>query len=236
MKMVIGVFECDHVAPDLRGIAGDYRDMFPALFLPLAPDWEFRFFDVVTGEFPAGTGVCDAWMCTGSRFSVNDDAVWIAELKDFIRQLHTGKRGFAGVCFGHQLLAAALGGVVQTAGWCVGVHPFTMVEKADFMEPFQKEVNLLMMCQDQVVQLPPDGHLLARAADCPVGMFGVGDHMLGIQAHPEFPKAYNKALIELRKDRIGERKAAAGIAGLTAGTDERLVAGWIVQFLRNSVI
>jgi len=89
-----------------------------------------------------------------------------------------------------------------------------------------------MMCQDQVLALPPDSTLLAQTPDCPVAMFRVGKKMLGIQAHPEFPKKYNKALMELRIERIGERKVEFGIMSLELPTAEKSIAQWIVNFVQ----
>ena len=61
-------------------------------------------------------------------------------------------------------------------------------------------------------------------------MFRVGSRMLGIQAHPEFPKAYNQALMELRLDRIGANKVELGIASLELPTQEIMFAHWIKNF------
>lgn len=229
--MKIGLLECDHVLPELRFIGGDYRDMFPALF----PGLEFANFDVCNGQFPASTGDCDAWLCTGSRHSVYDETAWLAELKNFVRELHDRQRKFIGVCFGHQLLGEALGGKVQkgAAGWCVGVHTFELTATEDWMEPFQGHYNLLMSCQDQVVQLPDNSVVLATSAACPVGMFRVGEHMLGIQAHPEFPVKYAEALMDMRVERIGAEKVRAGKASLGFSIHQNTVVGWMRRFLEK---
>ena len=232
--MRIGLLECDHVREELLPIAGDYQQMFPALFASAAPDWEFEFFDVCNGDFPASVDACDAYICTGSKSSVYDDEPWIYQLKTFVKQLYKEDKTFIGVCFGHQMLGEALGGKVQKSdvGWCVGVHPFEMLAFENWMNPPLSDFNLLMMCQDQVLSLPPDSTLLAQTPDCPIAMFRVGKKMLGIQAHPEFPKNYNKALMELRVERIGERKVEFGIMSLELPTAEKSIAHWIVNFVR----
>jgi len=232
--MKIGLLECDHVREELLSIAGDYRQMFSALFASVAPDWEFEFFDVCNGDFPSSVNTCDAYICTGSKSSVYDDESWIHQLKAFLRDLYAADKSFVGVCFGHQMLGEALGGKVQKSGvgWCVGVHPFEMLAFENWMNPPLSDFNLLMMCQDQVLALPPDSTLLAQTPDCPVAMFRVGKKMLGIQAHPEFPKKYNKALMELRIERIGERKVEFGIMSLELPTAEKSIAQWIVNFVQ----
>lgn len=230
--MKIGLLECDHVREELLHIAGDYRQMFPALFAPIAPHWKFEFFDVCNNHFPESADACDVYLCTGSKFSVYDDEAWITRLKIFIQDLHKTGKTFVGICFGHQMLGEALGGKVQKSevGWCVGVHPFETLVQASWMRPAMASFNLLMMCQDQVLTLPAESTLLAQTPDCPHAMFQVGENMLGIQAHPEFPKSYDKALMELRVDRIGERKVEMGIMSLELPTAERAVAQWIVNF------
>jgi GMP synthase-like glutamine amidotransferase len=235
--MKIALLECDHVREELQHIAGDYRNMFPALFSQVAPDWEFEFLDVCNGHFPASTDVCDVYICTGSKSSVYDDEPWIHQLKDFVRNIHSSGKVFIGVCFGHQLLGEALGGKVQKSaiGWCVGVHSFDLVKQEEWINPATPSFNLLMMCQDQVLQLPPESVLLAKTYDCPNAMFRVGNNMLGIQAHPEFPKEYNKALMELRVERIGAEKVKAGVSSLAITTDELTVAEWIRKFVLNAM-
>jgi GMP synthase-like glutamine amidotransferase len=230
--MKIGLLECDHVRESLLDIAGDYRQMFPALFAPLTSHWKFEFFDVCNGQFPESIDDCDVYICTGSKSSVYDDEEWINKLKKFIQDLYKAEKTFVGVCFGHQMLGEALGGKVQKSdvGWCVGVHPFEILVHTDWMRPGMSSFNLLMMCQDQVVTLPAESILLAQTPDCPHAMFQIGKNMLGIQAHPEFPKAYDRALMELRNDRIGERKVEMGIMSLELPTSESNIAQWILNF------
>lgn len=234
--MKVGLLECDHVREEFRPIAGDYRDMFPALFMPLAPDWEFVFYDVANGRFPASVQECDVYLCTGSKSSVYDDEPWIDALKTFVRQLYDQQKIFLGVCFGHQMLAEALGGKVQKSavGWCVGGHEFTLHRPMPaWMTPPQERLNLLMMCQDQVHQLPPDSTVLASANDCPVAMFRVGERMLGVQAHPEFPVLYEEALMRSRVERIGAEKTAKGLESLTLPLHSTLMAQWMAAFVKS---
>jgi GMP synthase-like glutamine amidotransferase len=82
-----------------------------------------------------------------------------------------------------------------------------------------------------VQELPPNSVVLAQTAKCPVGMFKVGESMLGIQAHPEFSKAYDQALMELRVDRMGVETVQKGIRSLEKPIDDHLIAGWIKNFV-----
>jgi GMP synthase-like glutamine amidotransferase len=230
--MKVGLLECDHVREELLYIGGDYSQMFPSLFSKVAPDWKFEFYDVCNDVFPQSADACDIYICTGSKSSVYDDEPWISRLKEFVREIQSAGKVFIGVCFGHQMLGEALGGKVRKSevGWCVGVYHFETVKIQNWMLPARSSFDLLMMCQDQVAELPEGAVLLAETSDCPFAMFQVGDHMLGIQAHPEFPKAYDQALMQLRVERIGDRKVDLGIASLELPTHEIIVAEWIKNF------
>jgi len=99
------------------------------------------------------------------------------------------------------------------------------------MQPFQDSVGLLMMCQDQVVQLPENSTVLAGNEKCPVGIFRVGKTMLGIQAHPEFSKEYDRLLMENRIDRMGESVVKSGVESLRKDVDAVLIREWVKRFI-----
>lgn len=229
--MKIGMLECDHVAEQLRHIAGDYREMFTDLFSRHAPQIDLEFFDVRNGEFPASVDVCDGYLTTGSRFSACDDEGWIRELKNFVRQLRDANTPFVGICFGHQILAEALGGKVWKApqGWGIGIHGLKPVKFEDWMQPEQATCNLQHSHRDQVQRLPENGVLLGESDHCPVAMFRVGKKMIGIQGHPEFPAPYVEALVRGRTDLIGAELVNA--ANFSAPTDEAVITAWLAKFL-----
>jgi GMP synthase-like glutamine amidotransferase len=233
--MHIALLGCDDVPERFRHIAGGYRDMFEALLRPAVPDLELEWFDVVQGELPASADTCDAYVCTGSRYSVYEDREWIAKLKDYVRRLHDARKPFVGVCFGHQMLAEALGGEVKPAeqGWGVGVHAMRITQQEPWMQPQRTDCRLQYMHADQVQSLPPESVVLAAARHCPVAMFRVGEHMLGIEGHPEFPAPYVEALVQSRRERIGEERSQAAIASLREETDHPVVARWISNFLAS---
>jgi len=229
--MKIGLLECDHVREDLLPIAGDYRQMFADLFARHAPQLELVNFDVRNGEFPASVDACEAFVCTGSRFSAYDAEDWIRELKNFLRQLRNADKPFVGICFGHQVLAEALGGKVEKAeqGWGIGVHSLNVTRTESWMQPEQAACGIQYSHRDQVVRLPEQSVLLGESDHCPVAMYRVGETMLGIQGHPEFPAAYVEALVRGRTELIGEENVNA--ASFDAPTDEGTITHWLAKFL-----
>ena len=229
--MKIGLLECDHVADKFLHISGTYPEMFASLL----PDVEFQIYDACNGEFPESIDECDAYTTTGSRYSVYDKFDWILQLKDFIFQLHQKEKKFVGVCFGHQMIAEALGGKVLKSekGWNVGLHSFEIIAKESWMNPFQQNINFLMMCQDQVIKMPANSKIVAQSDNCSVGMFTVGENMLGIQAHPEFTNEYEKAFMLSRVDRIDEKTIQKAIESLEKSPDKKLIRAWIMNFLKR---
>jgi len=81
----VGLLACDEVAERFRHIAGGYQQMFERLLSPHIPGLRVTRFDVQAGNIPADARTCDAWITTGSRASVNDDAQWIRVVETFVR-------------------------------------------------------------------------------------------------------------------------------------------------------
>lgn len=233
--MRIGLLECDHVDDRYRPIAGDYRNMFAALLSEPLPDAELVAYDAAAGVLPAAPDECDAWLCSGSRFSVYDDLGWIGELASFVRKVADAGTPFVGICFGHQLIAHALGGRTERAesGWAAGAHRLDVVRTEPWMQPPRTSLNLLFMHQDQVRRVPDGGEVLACTVHCQIAVLRVGESMLGIQAHPEFGAPYLEALLDACVARIGEERTATARRSLATSTDERVAATWMVRFLRG---
>lgn len=228
--MKVGLLLCDRVNEKYIEEFGDYPEMYARLF----PHLQFNCYTVHEDVFPSSVEDYDVYMVTGSRYSVYEEMIWIDKVKSFIREIYKANKYFLGFCFGHQLLAESLGGKVRKAsvGWCVGVHTFQVLEKKSWMKPFQNELNFLMMCQDQVVELPPNSQRLLSNKDCPNAMIQVGERMLSIQAHPEFTKAFDRILMESRVDKIGEEKVTQAINSLDKEIHTDVFRNWVNAILR----
>jgi GMP synthase-like glutamine amidotransferase len=234
-RIRIGLLVCDHVAERFQPIAGDYTAIFPALFARIGASVEWRIYDVSAGEFPVALDECDAYMTTGSRASAYEVRDWIVRLKEFVRDLYRAGIPLIGICFGHQVIAEALGGRVAKAGtgWGVGVHPLTIDRREEWMEPFESAPGLLYLHQDQVVELPPGAVGLGHSDHCPVAIYRIDEQILCIQAHPELSARYLAAVLDDRRPLIGDEKVDAALAALTNPTHELVVARWIIEFLKR---
>lgn len=234
--MRIGILQCDSVHEDLQPEFGDYPDMFQRLLQATDPGLEFRVHDLTRGQAPAALDECDAWLFTGSKWSVYDDHDWIARAHELVRRLHAARRPTIGVCFGHQLIAGALGGRVDKApaGWGVGVHTTRLVARREWMRPERRSLSLVVSHQDQVMELPPGSELLAGHDFCPHYMLQVGEHMLTVQGHPEFPKGYSRATMEQRRALVGEDAFREGMASLSLPIEAEVAAAWMLRFLERA--
>jgi GMP synthase-like glutamine amidotransferase len=225
--MKVGLLECDDVVGRFPTVKGGYREMFAALL----PEFSFRYYEAHRGRLPSSPAECDAWISTGSKYSVYEKHPWIEELSAFIRST---EKPFVGICFGHQMLAHAMGGEVAKAkqGWGVGILPLEILKEESWMAPPMKQVRIQHMHQDQVQRLPEGSVLLGRSAHCEFGMFRVGETMLGIEGHPEFTVEYGAALINARRAQIGER-ADRALSSLKEKSDGPIVGRWIARFLKR---
>lgn len=231
--MKIGILKADSVLPQFQGEFGDYPDMFVARLSANSKEaLSFDVYDVEHGVYPESIDACDGYIITGSKKSVYDDETWIHDLEDYVRLLHGAQKSLVAVCFGHQLVAQALGGKTESAneGWGVGVHTSALVHQKDYMQPSLEEVKVLVSHKDQVTVLPPGAELLAASEFCPNAMFQLGEHIVCIQGHPEFNKHYSQALMNLREKILGEATFLQGIRSLEEPLDSDTLAKWIVEF------
>lgn len=238
--MKLGILQTDHVREPLWEEHGDYDAMFMGLFAGQLLD--IQVYHALEGELPRSMNECDGYLITGSRFSSYDPEPWIENLKAWVVLAHHARCKLIGVCFGHQLIADALGGHVGPAetGWRVGVYPNKFTESWDSslmhstLEPEgsdNEQFNLLFSHQDQVLDMPLGAVLLASGEDCPCAMYMIDDHILCVQGHPEMNKAYVSDLLEMRRPVIGDDLVDHGLASLAMSTHQPRVARWMTSFL-----
>lgn len=223
--MKIGILQTGHSPEDLYEPFGDYDGMFRDMLD--GKGFEFQTWAVVDGIFPDSPEDADGWLITGSKHGAYEDHAWIAPLEDLIRQIHAHKRPLAGICFGHQIIAQALGGKVAKfeGGWAVGRVTYQVDGK---------DLTLNAWHQDQVVELPEGARVLGGNGFCRNGILAYGDHIISWQPHPEFPSAFVGGLIEKRgrgvvPDDLLDRAAA----DLDAPVDNPEIATFLAEFYRK---
>lgn len=223
--MKIAVLETG-VPPDpLAERFGSYPDMFGAL---LGPGFDLETYDAQNGALPAA-GAHEAYLITGSPAGVYDALPWIPPLVDFIRA--AGDAKMIGVCFGHQVMAQALGGEVikSPKGWGAGLQNYDVMAPQQWTNG-ERCIAVPASHQDQVVVQPPRTEVVAASAFTPFAALAWTDRpAVSFQFHPEFSPAYAKALIEMRFDRVNDAEAA--LASLDAPNDNDRVGDWMRKFL-----
>lgn len=234
MRQRIGLLACDSIWEPLRSAFGDYADMYGALLGATGADFELETYAVFRGELPARVDACAAWLISGSRRSVHDAEPWIATLQAFTRTAYAAGTPQVGICFGHQLLAQALGGRTERmpAGWSLGNVPVNLCAGPHEALGLPASLRLFMAHQDHVAQLPPQAEWLAAAAHCPHAAFTLGNRVLGLQAHPEFTPAFMRALTEDTSLAIPSALRMAALASYAEPDDSAALGQSIAKFLR----
>jgi GMP synthase-like glutamine amidotransferase len=226
--MRIGILQTGRVPAELEGRHGQYPVMFARLFD--GHGFSFETFMVIDNQFPASVHDCDGWLITGSAHGAYDDLPWIPKLEEFIRQAYREEVPVAGICFGHQIMAQALGGKVEkySGGWGVGTMRYRMVDG--------REYALNAMHQDQVVKRPPESEVICSSDFCENAGLAYKGKAISFQPHPEFDDHFMDELLTLRAGKsMSHEHAEQGRASLGQGTDSPLVAAEIARFFRETV-
>jgi GMP synthase-like glutamine amidotransferase len=237
--MRITIIETGRAPAPLSDIYPRYPDMFSALLLRVDDRLRFDLVALPDGDALPDPGRCEAVLITGSPLGVYDQAPWMDQLRDFIRAAAEAGTPMIGVCFGHQLIADALGGEVRKSekGWGIGRHAYTLLSRETWMREAVSGFSLVASHQDQVITPPPEAVTLASSAHTAHAMLVYrGAPILTLQGHPEFTDAFAAALYNARRGRsLSDEMVDAAIDSLAQPEDSDLVAEWILAFLRGGL-
>jgi GMP synthase (glutamine-hydrolysing) len=160
---------------------------------------------------------------TGSHAMVTDRAAWSERTAGWIAEAVGARVPLLGICYGHQLMAHALGGMVgdNPQGDEVGTVDVTLNDAArsDPLLEALPRVFKAHACHSQTaLSLPPGAVVLGASARDPHHAFRMGDCAWGVQFHPEFNAAIVKGyLCEAREELTAQGQSVDAL--LAAATD-----------------
>lgn len=234
--MRIAILETGAPPAALIAAHGDYPRMLERLLAPHSRRLSFVAIKAAPDPILPAPAEFDGLLITGSPAAVYEGHPWIEPLKDLVRRAASARRPSVGICFGHQLMAEAFGGRVETSekGWGVGVHDYEVRGVEDWMRPAAARIACVASHQDQVVSPPPGARTLAASDFCPHAALSYAQGpAVSFQMHPEFSAEYARALLDLRKERFAQGLYDAARASLTRRTDSDLLGGWIAAFFEG---
>jgi GMP synthase-like glutamine amidotransferase len=223
--MQIGILQTGHAPDALIDSAGDYPDMFARLLA--GQGLTFRTYAVVDGVFPDSVHDADGWLITGSRHGAYEDHPWIPPLEEFIREAYAARVPLVGICFGHQIIAQAMGGRVEKypGGWSVGPTRYDFGDEAMVLNAWH---------QDQVVEKPASAQVIASNDFCANAALLYDDRALTVQAHPEFRRDFLHGLIEKRgRGLVPGPLLDDALARLDMPLQDRTIATRIAEFFKH---
>jgi GMP synthase-like glutamine amidotransferase len=232
--MKIGILEPGLAPEELREEFKSYPKMLEKLLGDVDPSLEFESWTVLQDEFPTSINEADGWVIMGSKHGVYENAPWMIRLQEFLREAVTAGQPVFGICFGHQILATALGGKVVKSdkGWGVGVHEYAVsAGNSDWLAGSPSTIRINALHQDQVVELPEGATVWASSDFCPYAGLQYGDNAASIQPHPEFMRPYEEALLELRLDLFPEDVYSKAVESLETPISSNDFATSLVKFL-----
>ncbi len=225
----IGILRMSEFADVVYATHGPYLGVFEMMFA--GRPVELLDVAVHDGQTPATLSDADVWIVSGSPASVYDDHAWIATAEAIVREAVVTETPFVGICFGHQLVAQALGGRVEKAegGWGVGALDYRTSARPRALADLPDTLTILAAHQDQVVDVPGSATVWSTADYCPNAGLAVGERMWTVQGHPEFTPGLVETLYPTRRDRVGSARVDAALTTLGRPLSNRLIADAILR-------
>jgi|TARA_A100001391_G_scaffold179344_1_gene144287 GMP synthase-like glutamine amidotransferase len=234
--MNLTILETGLVPEPLRGRFRPYSEMFSAMLARHGAGITPRFVPVIEGAPLPDPESLQAVLITGSPAGVYDPLPWMDPLRDFIRRAHQSGTKMVGICFGHQIIADALGGDVRKSekGWGLGRHVYEVAPDHPHFVPGVERLAIACSHQDQVIAPPPMAKVVLRNEFAPnAGLAYAGGNILSFQPHPEFEDDYSSALIDLRRGKVSEDTIEVAHDSMKTRSDSAILSQAISRFLTS---
>ena len=190
----------------------------------------------VRSEEPPGADAAAAFVITGSAANVPHREPWMLKTEAWLRGVVAHGTPTFGICFGHQILAQALGGEVQRnpRGREIGTIHIERTAGAPIFEGVTPRFEAQVTHVDSVVRLPPGAVSLARSEREDHHAIRFSETCFGVQFHPEMDAEVMRAYVETRREILhGEGfrvdEMLAGIREVDAG--RRTLSNFVRRFV-----
>ena len=216
----ITIVEAGLVPPAIRTQHGSFPDMFERLIGTADATASFETVRLADGEALPDATTLEAILITGSPAGVYDDFDWIAPLERFVRAAYEAKIPMVGICFGHQVIAQALGGTVRKSekGWGIGRHVYDVVPGNGAIDG--EKLAIAASHQDQVIEPPAGATTILHSTFTPhAGILYENGSAFSVQPHPEF----NTALAEFCCEKAGRHGAPEALVATAKASLEQPV-------------
>lgn len=236
--MKLTIIQTGEVPVALRDRFGAYPPMFHRMFAEAGEIFGYDTVPVYDGAPFPDAGKLDGVIITGSAAGVYDNHLaWMEPLRAFIRAAYAAKTPMLGVCFGHQIMADALGGDVRKSekGWGLGRHVYGVSKsRPAFLGGQLSEFAVACSHQDQVIVPPAEAEVFLSSDFTPnAGLIYRNGAAISLQPHPEFDDDYTLALAELRRGKAPDAVVDTAVASVGRASDSREVAGYLGAFLKG---
>jgi len=226
--MKIGILQTGHAHEAILQTLGDYDVQFERLLD--GNGFTYETYNVIDMAFPQSINACDGWIITGSKHGAYEDHPFIQPLEELIRDIYAAGVPLVGICFGHQIIAQALGGKVEKfpGGWAAGRTSYDWSGQP---------VTLNTWHQDQVTEIPKDATVLAANDFCRYAALAYGNRIFTTQPHPEYGAQFMNGLLEFRgKGVLPPEILAEAHANLDKPIDSPRIARQIARFFKERVV
>ena len=202
MARPLGILVTGEPVPNVREKRGSFARMIEET-LDGAWDGPIALLDAEKGERPRAEELA-ALVVTGSPASVTTRAPWILDTEAALAAFVRSGTPTLGICFGHQLLAQALGGnvVKNPLGREIGTVDLEVVEGDALFVDAPRRLRVNMSHLDSAERLPEDARVVGRTRLDPHGAVRFGGRAWGVQFHPEFDAEIVRGYIDARRDAI----------------------------------
>ncbi len=195
---------------------------------------EWSVVDVRTEDALPGVRDAAAFVMTGSSSNVTERAPWMLRAEAFLREVAAAETPFFGICFGHQMIAEALGGKVEKnpRGREIGTVDVSIIERDDIFDGFPDHFTANHTHMESVTVLPRGARLLAKTELEPHAAYAIGEHIKCVQFHPEFDGDVMRGYVEARAHLI-EAEGRDPKPILAGAKDAPHGAATLVNFVRR---